>query len=91
MNTLAIILLEVQMRALILTLFGALFSVIILNTECIDNFFKNLGRNIQRKLRHKNQKNKTSIEVHNDVKENIQHSDNVIKVNSDSKDNMQFS
>lgn len=91
MNTLAIILLEVQTRALILTLFGSLFTVILLNTECIDNFFKNLGRNIQRKLRHKNQKNKTSIEVHNDVKENIQHSGNVIKVNSDSKDNMQFS
>ena len=91
MNTLSIILLEVQMQALILTLFGALMTVILLNTECIDNFFKNLGCNIQKKLSHKKQKNKTSIKVHNDVKENIQYSGNVIKVNSDSKDNMSFS
>lgn len=51
MNTLSIILLEVQWWAAILTLFGALFTVIILNTECIDNFFKNLGRNIRKKTK----------------------------------------
>ena len=63
MNTLSIILLEVQWWAAILTLFGALFVVIILNTEYIDNFFKNLGKTIQRKLNPEKQTKMKNIDM----------------------------
>lgn len=61
MNTLAIILLEVQAWKAILTIFGAAIVIILLESEQAEHFYENLGkniRNLQRKLRHKKQKNK---------------------------------
>ena len=69
MNILAIILLEVQAwkAILILTLTGAFIAVILLDNEHAEHFFDNLGKTIQRKLRHKKQKNmkqKTDVKEH---------------------------
>jgi hypothetical protein len=76
---------------IVLLTFAGIIAFVLVYIEYRSNGFGGYYEKRQRKLRHKNQKNKISIEVHNDVKENIQYSDNVIKVNSDSKDNMSFS
>lgn len=63
MNTLSIILLEVQWWVAILTLFGALIGVILFENELYDHFFGNLWKTCKEKLRHKKQTKMKNIDM----------------------------